>query len=108
MFFEQYSHEPNVATLRFWLKFVGEAKLSDQQREQIMAKRIAGCDALALMNRQLESRAFLCGEAVTLADIALYAYTHVADEGGFDLGEYPHIGQWIARIEGLERFTPMG
>lgn len=107
MFFEQYNHEPNIATLRFWLRFVGEANLSAEQRAQVLPKRIAGCAALDLMNRHLESRAFFCGDAVTLADIALFAYTHVAEEGGFGLGDYPHINAWIARMQGLPGFVAM-
>lgn len=107
MFFEQYNHEPNIATLRFWLRFVGEANLSAEQRAQIMAKRMAGCGALDLMNRHLASHAFLCGAAVTLADIALFAYTHVAEEGGFGLGDYPNIGLWIARVQALPGFIAM-
>ena len=107
MFFEQYNHEPNVATLRFWLRFVGEANLSAEQRAQIMPKRIAGCAALALMDGHLAEHAFFCGAAPTLADIALFAYTHVADEGGFALEDYRHVKGWIARIESLPRFVPM-
>lgn len=107
MFFEQYSHEPNVATLRFWLRFVGEANLSDQQRSQIVAKRIAGCDALALMDRHLATRDWFVGEGATLADIALFAYTHVAEQGGFGLGDYPAIGQWLGRVAGLPGYVPM-
>ena len=107
MFFEQYSHEPNVATLRFWLRFVGETNLSAEQRGQMMAKRMAGCAALDLMNRHLESHAFFCGDAVTLADIALFPYTHVAEEGGFGLGDYPHIRAWIGRMQALPGFVPM-
>ncbi|MCZ8135829.1 MAG: glutathione S-transferase family protein [Porphyrobacter sp.] len=107
MFFEQYNHEPNVATLRFWLRFVGEANLSPEQRAQVMPKRIAGSAALDLMNRQLAGHAFFCGEGVTLADIALFAYTHVAEEGGFVLGDYPHINAWIARMQALPGFVPM-
>jgi glutathione S-transferase len=107
MFFEQYNHEPNVATLRFWLRFVGESNLSAEQRAQIMAKRMAGCAALDLMNRHLASSAFFAGEAVTLADIALFAYTHVAEEGGFGLGDYPHILGWIARMQALPGFVTM-
>jgi glutathione S-transferase len=108
MFFEQYSHEPNVATLRFWLHFVGEANLSAEQRGQMMAKRIAGCAALDLMNRHLADNAFFCGDAVSLADIALFAYTHVAEEGGFDLGDYPHVRGWIGRVAALPGFAAMG
>ena len=107
MFFEQYNHEPNVATLRFWLRFVGEAKLSPEQRAQVMPKRIAGSAALDLMNRHLAGHAFFCGAGVTLADIALFAYTHVAEEGGFGLGDYPHINRWIARMQALPGFVAM-
>ncbi len=107
MFFEQYNHEPNVATLRFWLRFVGEANLSAEQRAQIMPKRIAGSAALDLMNRHLAGRAFFCGEAASLADIALFAYTHVAEEGGFGLRDYPQVLAWIARVQALPGFVPM-
>lgn len=107
MFFEQYSHEPNIATLRFWLRFVGEANLSAEQRGQMMAKRMAGCAALDLMNRHLEGTAFFCGDAVTLADIALFAYSHVAEGGGFGLGDYPHILRWIARVQALPGYIAM-
>jgi len=107
MFFEQYSHEPNIATLRFWLRFVGEANLAPEQRAQIVLKRMAGCAALELMNEHLGSHSFFCGQAATLADIALFAYTHVAEEGGFGLGDYPHVGAWIARIAALPGFVAM-
>jgi glutathione S-transferase len=107
MFFEQYSHEPNVATLRFWLRFVGEGNLSEEQRAQIMAKRVAGCAALELMDRHLVEQPFFCGADATLADIALYPYTHVADEGGFRMSSYPAVARWIARIEALPGFVAM-
>ncbi|MEM6499855.1 MAG: glutathione binding-like protein [Pseudomonadota bacterium] len=107
MFFEQYNHEPNIATLRFWLRFVGEANLSEQQRSQLMAKRIAGCDALSIMDQQLSSQDYIAGMQATLADIALFAYTHVAEEGGFGLGDYSHIQSWIERVERLPGFIPM-
>ncbi len=107
MFFEQYSHEPNIATMRFWLRFVGEARLSEEQRAQMMAKRMAGAAALDLMNRHLGTRAFLCGAMVSLADIALFAYTHVADEGGFRLGDYPALVDWCDRVRALPGFVPM-
>ena len=68
-FFEQYSHEPNVATMRFWLHYVGEANLSPQQKAQMMAKRIAGCEALALMDAHLAARDWFVGEGITLADL---------------------------------------
>ena len=104
MFFEQYNHEPNIATLRFWLAFVGEHALSDLQRAQIPGKRAAGDAALALMDEQLGRTPFLAGDALTLADIALYAYTHVAAEGGFDLVSYPAVMAWIARIAAIPNY----
>ncbi len=98
MFFEQYNHEPNVATLRFWLAFVGADRLSDAQRAQLPAKRAAGEAALDLMDAHLRDRAFFVADRLTLADIALYAYTHVAEEGGFDLVRWPAIAAWCARV----------
>jgi glutathione S-transferase len=107
MFFEQYNHEPNIATLRFWLAFVGEANLSQQQRAQIPAKRLAGEDALAVMDRHLQGRDWFVGDSCTLADIALYAYTHVAEAGCFRLGDYPRLCAWLDRIAALPRYVAM-
>lgn len=107
MFFEQYNHEPNVATLRFWLAFVGEAALSAAQRAQIDGKRAAGEAALDLMATELGQRDWLVGTRPSLADICLFAYTHVAGEGGFDLARWPAIGRWIRRVEGLPGFIPL-
>ncbi|MGI9375337.1 MAG: glutathione S-transferase family protein [Tsuneonella suprasediminis] len=107
MFFEQYSHEPNIATLRFWLHFVGEANLSRQQQSQVMAKRIAGEDALALMDAHLAGREWFVGDAPTLADIALYAYTHVAEAGGFRLADRAHVMAWLARVAALPGYVTM-
>ena len=107
MFFEQYNHEPNVATLRFWLHFIGEGNLSAEQRAQIPAKRIAGEAALDLMERQLAGRAWFVGETVSLADIALYAYTHVSEAGGFRLRDYPAICDWVDRLAALPGYVPM-
>lgn len=101
MAFEQYNHEPNVATLRFWLAFVGVDNLSEMQRAQIPIKRAAGEAALDLMDAHLATRAFFVAERLTLADIALYAYTHVAGEGGFDLARWPAIEAWCARVAAL-------
>lgn len=98
MFWEQYNHEPNVATLRFWLLFVGEDKLAEQQRNLIPAKREAGEAALALMDEHLGRHRWLAGDAFSLADVALYAYTHVADEGGFALANYPQVKRWLADV----------
>lgn len=108
MFFEQYNHEPNVATLRFWYAFVGEDSLSEVQRALIPGKKIAGDAALKLMDDHLSTRNWFVGESITLADIALYAYTHVAEEGGaFDLSFYPSIGEWMKRVAAEPGYVPM-
>jgi glutathione S-transferase len=101
MFWEQYNHEPNVATLRFWRFFIGEAGLNEAQRSQIPAKEAAGNAALALMDAHLSRTPFFIGDRPTLADITLYAYTHFADDGGFDLGRYPAVIDWLARVAAL-------
>lgn len=107
MFFEQYSHEPNIATLRFWLAFVGEDKLTPEQQSQIMAKRLAGADALQLMDDHLAHQDWFVGGAASLADIVLYPYSHVAEAGGFRLQEYRNICAWITRVERLPGFIAM-
>jgi glutathione S-transferase len=107
MFFEQYNHEPNVATLRFWLAFVGEARLSELQRALLPGKREAGEAALKLMDEHLAGRDYFVGDRLSLADIALYAYTHVAPDGGFDLGRYPAVSAWTARIASAPDYVPM-
>ena len=108
MFWEQYNHEPNIATLRFWLAFVGADALSEAQHGQIAAKRAAGEAALTLMDERLTQTPYFVGDRPTLADIALYAYTHVAGEGGFDLRGYPSVGAWIARIAALPGYVAIG
>ena len=107
MFFEQYNHEPNVATLRFWLAFVGEGGLSEAQRAQIPARRAAGEAALRLLDDHLAGQEWLVGGRVTLADIALHAYTHVCEDGGFVLADYPHVQSWIGRMATLPGFVAM-
>lgn len=107
MFFEQYSHEPNIATLRFWLRFIGEAKLSDGQRDQIALKRAGGEAALELMDEHLATRDWFVGTGATLADIALYAYTHVCEAGGFRLHDYPAICRWLDRVAALPGYVAM-
>lgn len=107
MFWEQYNHEPNVATLRFWYGWVGEDGLSDAQRAQIPAKRAAGEAALALMDEHLARQPWLVGDGITLADIALYPYTHVAEEGGFALRDYPSVRAWIDRIAQIPAYVAM-
>ena len=98
MFWEQYNHEPNVATLRFWLRYVGETNLSEAQRAQLPGKRAAGEAALKLMDEHLERSRYFVGERLSLADIALYAYTHVAEAGGFDLAAYPAVCRWLGLV----------
>jgi len=98
MFWEQYNHEPNVATLRFWLRFIGVEALNDVQRIQITSKRENGLAALDLMDKHLESRKYFVADQFSLADICLFAYTHVADEADFELEAYPEIVRWMERI----------
>ena len=108
MFFEQYNHEPNVATLRFWLAFVGEDSLSEMQKSLVPGKKIAGDAALKLMDDHLATRNWFVGESITLADVSLYAYTHVAEEGGgFDLSFYPAIGAWLKRVASEPGYAKM-
>ena len=100
MFWEQYNHEPNIATLRFWMREVGKDNLSELQRLQMTPKRTAGNAALKLMDEHLEGRDWFVGEAMSLADVCLFAYTHVAGEADFDLKSYPHVQRWIDHIKG--------
>ena len=95
MFFEQYDHEPAIAVARFWLVLSGRP---EDYAERLPARHAAGYRALDAMERHLAEREWLVGEGMTLADLALYAYTHVAGEGGFDLGPYPAIQAWLARV----------
>ena len=95
MFFEQYDHEPALAVVRFWVAYSGRPEAFADRLDE---RRRAGYRALDAMERHLEGRAFLVGDALTLADIALYAYTHVAHEGGFELGPYPAVRAWLARV----------
>jgi glutathione S-transferase len=104
MFWEQYSHEPNIATLRFWICWIGTDNLSQAQRLQIPLKREAGEAALKLMDEHLEGQEWLVGDALSLADICLFAYTHVADAGEFDLRRYPNVGRWLEGVKAQPRF----
>ena len=107
MFWEQYNHEPNIATVRFWMGWVGESNLDELQRALLPGKRTAGVAALKLMDEHLGTRDWFVGDAPSLADICLYAYTHVAEEGGFALAPFPAVRAWIARIEGLPGYVPI-
>lgn len=103
-FFEQYSHEPYIAVARFIARYLG---LPDDRRAEYESKHAGGNKALSVMETRLTSAPFLAGSFLTTADISLYAYTHVADEGGFDLGTYPAIREWLARIEEHPRYQSM-
>jgi glutathione S-transferase len=100
MFFEQYSHEPYVATPRFIVKHFSP----DHARRAELPDRLAkGRAALAVMDQHLQSRSFFVAERYTIADIALYAYTHVAHEGGHDLSSYANVRSWLARVAAQPR-----
>jgi glutathione S-transferase len=94
LFFEQYSHEPYIAVVRFWVNWAE----SPPPAEEIGARRAGGYAALDAMERHLAGEQFLVAGRYTVADIALYAYTHVAAEGGFELERYPAIRDWLARV----------
>ena len=100
MFFEQYSHEPNIAVLRFW----AHAEIKPDPREAV-AKFNGGLAALKAMERHLAGREFFVGDRATIADIALYAYTHVADEGGFEIARFEAIGAWLERVRALPGYV---
>lgn len=104
LFFEQYSHEPFIATSRFIVKYLGSPP--DRQAD-LDAKKPGGYKALAVMERRLQSNEYIANDEFSIADIALYAYTHVAHEGGFDLDEYPSVRMWLQRIEDRSGFVPM-
>lgn len=104
MFFEQYSHEPNIATSRFIMLYLDNP--ADRQAD-LETKRVAGIRALGVMERQLAVDGYMAGKSYTLADIALFAYTHKAHEGGFDLTPFKNVRSWIERIENRPRFVPM-
>jgi glutathione S-transferase len=103
MFFEQYSHEPYIAVVRFLVAYSG-APPPDSELE---GRRRAGYAALDAMERHLSAHTFLVGERFTIADISLYAYTHVAAEGGFDLAEYPAIRAWLDRVAAQPGHQPI-
>ena len=104
LFFEQYNHEPNIATSRFWLM---HGELTEERRAALPQKRTLGYAALDVMEQHLSGRSFFVGEHYSIADIALYAYTHVAHEGGFDLGRYPHIRAWLERVRTQPKHIPI-
>ena len=104
MFFEQYSHEPYIAVVRAWTHWPSRAPSNP---DEIAARRARGYDALAVMEDHLHHRDWFASGRYTIADIALYAYTHVAREGGFDLSPYPAVNAWLARVRSQPRHIPI-
>jgi glutathione S-transferase len=104
LFFEQYDHEPNVAVARFWLGYSGRPEAMPDRLEEWHRN---GNRALAAMEAQLEGREWFVGDGMTLADIVLYGYTHVAPEGGFELEPYPSIRAWLDRVASQPRHVPI-
>jgi glutathione S-transferase len=103
MFFEQYSHEPYIAVVRHWCH-TGEA---DAKPEETAVRRARGYEALDVMERHLAGRDWFAADRYSVADIALYAYTHVADVGGFDLARFPQLGAWLDRVRAQPRHIPI-
>jgi glutathione S-transferase len=104
-FFEQYDHEPTIAVARFMLSVSGEP---ERYAAELPGKQAGGYRALDAMERHLQGRAYLVGDAPTLADISLYGYTHVADEAGLDLSGYPAIRAWLDKIAALPGHVTIG
>lgn len=105
LFFEQYSHEPYIAVRRALLTFPNRKKDATPERLQQTLDR--GVKALGVMEKRLAEAPFFAGGEMSVADIALYAYTHVAEEGGFDLSAYPAVTAWIGRVENDPGHVPM-
>jgi len=104
MFFEQYSHEPFIATSRFIIRYLGRPA---ERQAELLQKKEGGYAALGVMERQLEAHVYVIGDEFSIADIALFAYTHVADEGDFDLTGFPAVLEWIERVRSRPGHIPM-
>jgi glutathione S-transferase len=102
MFFEQYSHEPYVATPRFIMRHFAA---DSPRRAELPQRQARGRDALAVMERHLADHSYFVAERYTIADIALYGYTHVAEDGGLELKPFPHVREWLARVAGQPRYV---
>lgn len=102
--FEQYSHEPNIAVARFWIKYLGRPA---DREEELGRRQAQGRVALQVMNEHLAGREWFVGDVCSIADLALYAYTHVAEEGGFELDPYPAIRGWLGRVSRLPGYASM-
>lgn len=101
--FEQYNLEPNIGTVRFWLKYLGKTRA--ELGEKLIEKKKSGYAALDVLEEALRERSYLVADQFTLADIGLYAYTHVAHEGGYDLAPYPNIRSWCDRVSSRPRWS---
>jgi glutathione S-transferase len=104
MFFEQYELEPTIAVARFWITLLGER---DTHADELESKWRGGNRALAALDGHLDDRDWLVGDGFTIADISLYAYTHVAEDGDFDLGRYPNVRAWIDRVASVPGYLPL-
>jgi len=104
MFFEQYSHLPYIGTARYYLHLLKQAP---PRADDLSTWRLRGDIALEIMDRHLERNQWFVGDAFTIADIALYAYTHVAPEGGFDLSKYIGVQRWLKHIESRPGYIPL-
>ncbi len=104
MFFEQYEHEPNIAVARHWL---AHGAISAEQQQQLADKQAHGVAALKRMEGHLDGRQWFVGGHCSIADIALYSYTHVAAEGGFDLAPFRHVNAWLERVAGAPEHIPI-
>ncbi len=104
LFFEQYSHEPYIATSRYWISILGKA---EEYKAEIKQKQSEGYAALDVMEKHLEKHQFFVGDSYTIADISLFAYTHVADEGGFDLNQFSAIQNWIEKVKNQPLYQSM-
>jgi len=108
MFFEQYSHEPNIAVARYWHHYIWDEVSTDAVRMSALDKKMeGGRDALTVMDNHLRGNTYFVNDAFSIADIALYAYTHVATEGGFDLTTFKNINMWLERVAAQSRHVPI-
>ncbi|MEM7292759.1 MAG: glutathione S-transferase family protein [Pseudomonadota bacterium] len=103
--FEQYNHEPTIATVRFWIFYLDA---EDEYAEKIAENRPKGYAALDVMENHLRDYSFLAAGRYTIADAGLFAYTHVAHQGRYDMSGYPAIGEWLSRVQAQPGFVPMG
>jgi len=106
MFFEQYSHEPYIAVARYWWRIKPGGR--EEKRDRFPEWHARGYQAIAVMEQHLANNPFFVGGQYSIADIALYAYTHIADEGGFDITGYPSVREWLARVAAQKGHVPIG